>query len=225
MLNVAVNAMQYVGTESGKGFEALLPVGTAIQNARSTYFAFLRLEQDPNKDNQIGLLRDNVHLSYRVGRYIAALSFAELLVPESYRVDGYVLPDVADSPIVGKLPKQYTEIARKCVQNMLETYNLTGEGRYGVKKLVGYEVDPTTAFKAEVEAMNLGTVTAANANALLTAVQNKILAEAPTDMSVTVTSDSTITLTSTPQNVTVTVTLKYGYATVTLTKTISASLS
>lgn len=52
------------------GFDMLIPVGTAVQNARSSYLG----------DN---LNRDKHHLSYTHGRYIAALTWYEVLSGKS----------------------------------------------------------------------------------------------------------------------------------------------
>ena len=51
---------------SMKGIDAVIPTGTAIQNIRAVY---------PDKD----LTRDGFHLSYDLGRYIAAITFISKL--------------------------------------------------------------------------------------------------------------------------------------------------
>ncbi len=121
MINVAVEAMQHKGTNSGNGFTGLLPVGTAIQNARSTYLATINSVNANANYTQYGLQRDNVHLTIKVGRYIAALTFAEFLIDESVRVDNYTLPAIAHDSVSGEFPAEYTEIAQKSVKAAVES--------------------------------------------------------------------------------------------------------
>ena len=79
--------LEYQGTDSGKRFTTLVPVGLSIQNARTTYLALLAYNttayDDKNlsytTDAQIGLQRDGGHVSFNIGRYIAALTLAGAL--------------------------------------------------------------------------------------------------------------------------------------------------
>jgi hypothetical protein len=115
--------MDFAGMQTGNQFTTIIPVGLSIQNARSTYLALLRYNTtayaDGNlnltTDAQIGLQRDGGHVSFNIGRYIAGLTFAEMIVPESMRAEGYVLPDIRVTESVGKLPKEYTTIAQLSV--------------------------------------------------------------------------------------------------------------
>lgn len=149
-LPVARTAMSYKGTTSGKGFDGMIAGGTAIQNVRSTYLGtqFYTTYNKPPAANKpdttswIGLQRDDVHLSFSTGRYIVGLAFAEVLVPESYRLDSYTLPDIVPT-VKGELPKAHTTLAQLCVAKMLETSKLSGDEQYKVTKLTGYEVEPS----------------------------------------------------------------------------------
>ena len=147
-LPVARAAMAHKGTKSGKGFDGLIAGGTAIQNARSTYLGtqFYLTKSNPNNvkpdiTSWIGLQRDDVHLALSTGRYIVGLAFAEVLVPESYRVANYTLPDIAPT-VKGDLPKSHTELAQLCVKEMLRTSKLTGDQQFSVTKLTDYAVEP-----------------------------------------------------------------------------------
>ncbi|MBQ3501493.1 MAG: leucine-rich repeat protein, partial [Oscillospiraceae bacterium] len=121
--------LDYAGTETGKQFENIVPVGLSVQNARTTYLALLAYNTtayaDGNlnlyTDAQIGLQRDGGHLSFNIGRYIAGLTFAEMVIPEEMREEGYVLPDIRVTESIGKLPKEYTEIAQKSVFAAVES--------------------------------------------------------------------------------------------------------
>ena len=57
------------------GVDMVIPTGTAIQNARTTEL-----------NTQHGLLRDNKHLGYGVGRYVAACAWFEALLAPVYEV-------------------------------------------------------------------------------------------------------------------------------------------
>lgn len=147
-LPVARTAMTYTGTNSGKGFDGLIAGGTAIQNARSTYLGtqFYTTYNNPPAANKpdttswLGLQRDDVHLSFSTGRYIVGLAFAEILVPEDYRLDNYTLPDIVPT-VKGELPKSHTALAQLCVQKMLETSKLTGDEQYKITRITGYETE------------------------------------------------------------------------------------
>lgn len=69
MYDNIVNAVQSKIVKSGK-FEKVIPSGTAIQNLRTSFF----------EDN---LTRDGYHLSYNIGRPVAALTWAKVLTGKS----------------------------------------------------------------------------------------------------------------------------------------------
>ena len=142
MLEIAKKAMTYKGS-GGKGFDKLIPVGTAIQNARSTFLGLINYTDPSNTNfNQIGLQRDGVHLSVEVGRYIAGLSFAELIVPEEYRQENYILPKISASALGGTVTEEYTDAAQLCVKKMLESCNATGDDKYKPTEISGYSELP-----------------------------------------------------------------------------------
>ena len=70
MYNAIVNAVQTVILPD-KDFEFIIPVGTAIQNARTAFGDILT--------------RDGFHLSIPLGRYIAALTWAKMLTKKSLK--------------------------------------------------------------------------------------------------------------------------------------------
>ncbi|MBO5931349.1 MAG: DUF4886 domain-containing protein [Clostridia bacterium] len=145
------SVLEYRGTESGKRFTTLVPVGLSIQNARTTYLSLLAYNTtayaDKNlnytTDAQIGLQRDGGHVSFNIGRYIAALTFAEMVVPQSLRVENYQLPDIRKTESVGVLPKEYTILAQKSVLAAVSSWRA---GNLAVTVIEGYTKDPTTAF-------------------------------------------------------------------------------
>lgn len=221
MLGVAKNALSFVGSESGKGFAGLIPVGTAIQNARGTYLGLQYYVNDNTSEKnffQRGLQRDDVHLSVTTGRYIAGLCFAEILVPMEYRLDNYTLPDIVSTDVCGELPDSFTKLAQLCVQNMLDSMKASGNGQYAVNVPSGYESEPS----ALINGMTLDSVTASDKAALLEAIKKQIEAKLPAGAIVTVTAADNITLGNTLAEYTVTVKVQYGYMSTTATKTVKA---
>ncbi|MBQ9116243.1 MAG: hypothetical protein IJY04_04420, partial [Clostridia bacterium] len=204
-----------------------IPVGTAIQNARSTYLGlqYYVTGNDSEKNHfQQGLQRDNVHLSITTGRYIAGLAFARLLVPEEYLLPEYTLPMIADSELVGALPKEYTLLAQLCVQKMIDSMSLTGDAYCGVTPIEGYTEEPGAKLAKSVTEMSLSTFTAKNQGDLVAQIKAKIDAIAPEGAVITVTPVGTVSLTSAEKQYNVTVKIQYGYMTTTVNKTITAKL-
>ncbi len=85
-----------------RGLDVISPAGTAIQNARST--------------GKLGCLcRDGFHLSYGVGRYIAALTFLGKLTQENLDDLTFVPEGIGD--VERKLA---IECAKKAIENPFE---------------------------------------------------------------------------------------------------------
>ncbi len=143
--------LEYKGKTTGKRFSTLVPVGLSIQNARTTYLSLLAYNTtayaDKNlnytTDAQIGLQRDGGHVSFNIGRYIAALTFGEQLIPNAIRAQSYTLPDIRITESIGELPKEYTTIAQQAVSYAINSWK---EGNLQVTNIEGYEKDPTTLF-------------------------------------------------------------------------------
>ena len=140
-------AESYTGPKTGASFKATIPAGAAVQAARGTYLAKLNFNRDAQNidlstDPQFGLQRDGVHISLSIGRYIVGLTFAEVLIPKTERVEGYTLPSMRPSAVVGEMPEEYHEIARLAVDAALESAKLTGDKKFNVKCLTGLENSP-----------------------------------------------------------------------------------
>ena len=203
--------LDYVGNETGARFKTIVPVGLSIQNARTTYLALLRYNTtayaDGNlnliTDAQIGLQRDGGHVSYNIGRYIAALTFAEMVIPESMRVENYVLPDIRVTESVGKLPKEYTVIAQKSVRAAVDGWK---NGSLAVTDIVGYNEDPTIAAKRMLENMTF-LLDCAGADYLTEQMRSAVTEALPTDFvvdAVTFGADAEMAM----------VTIRFGYTSV-----------
>ena len=122
--------LDYAGPDTGKQFKTIIPVGLSVQNARTTYLALLSHNTDAYDngdlnlitDAPIGLQRDPGHLSFNVGRYIAARTFAEMVIPRQMLQAGYTLPEIRVTESVGRLPKEYTAIAQAAVTAAVDTW-------------------------------------------------------------------------------------------------------
>lgn len=173
--------LDYEGTESGKKFEDIVPVGLSVQNARTTYLALLAYNTtayaDGNlnltTDAQIGLQRDGGHLSFNIGRYIAGLTFAEMVIPKEIREEGYVLPDIRITESIGKLPEEYTEIAQKSVFAAVESWK---NGSLEVTEIEGYEVDPVDTESAKLAEVKIAVPYAADDESLKARITEAVFA-------------------------------------------------
>ncbi|MBQ3017307.1 MAG: DUF4886 domain-containing protein [Clostridia bacterium] len=226
MLGVAKSAIEYKGTESGRGFDGFIPVGTAIQNARSTYLGLQYYVDEGDSFNHVkGLQRDNVHLNTTVGRYIAGLCFAELLIPEELRLDTYAIPDVRDSLTIGKLPDEFTEIAKLCVEKMINSFELTGDAQYAYIAIEGYESEPSAEAAKVIEALEIGAMTADDKAALIKAITAIAESALSSNVNVCVRILENMEFSDVYNNCTVEITVGYGFANTTVEKTVSARLN
>ena len=205
--------LDYIGSESGNRYTSIIPVGLSVQNARTTYLSLLsynsekgitvNLENDP----QIGLQRDGGHLTYNVGRYIAGLTFAEIIIPEEMRDEGYVLPDIRITESVGRLPKEYSEIARKSVKAAVESWQ---KDSLAVTNIAGYEKDPITTI---ADAYTVDVACAADLEALKAGISEAVGDQLPEDFVVdAVVLEEGVVLTGAEQTVTATATIRFGYS-------------
>ena len=206
MIDVAVKAAANKGQEGS--FSGIIPVGTAIQNARSTYFALLNYTDSDSLDPQKNLQRDNVHLSRSIGRYIAALTFAEILIPESLREADYDLPEMKDSAVIGELPVGYSELARLAVAEAVATAKA---GTYKPTELKGYTTDPAASTATAIGKLSFSGITATDTGALIAEIIAKASATAPEGALITVELNSSVNITAAPTDFSATVTVTYGY--------------
>ncbi len=215
--------LDYAGTESNRRFETIIPVGLSVQNARTTYFAKLAYNTtayaDKNlnltTDAQIGLQRDGGHLSFNIGRYIAALTFAETVLPQQLRQTDYVLPDIRITESIGQLPKEYTTLAQKSVAAAVNSW--LGSGSLAVTPIEGYTEDPTVAEATRLAQLTVDISCVADAEML----EQKILEAARSLVSEDFNVDKAVlpedfALNGENQQTTVTLTVRFGYTSVTV---------
>ncbi len=167
-VEMAKTALTYTSTDGKLSFTDVVAIGTAIQNARSTYLTTLTYNTDsadkPSLSNDIllGLQRDSEHLSYGMGRYIAGLTVAETVIPGFFRKDSPVLAKPWASPFVGEMPAEYIEMANKAVEAAIAN-------KFAYTAISGYETEPATRV-AEIAAQLAGQGTYAP-NAIIEAVK------------------------------------------------------
>ena len=199
--------LDYLGTETGNRYASIIPVGLSIQNARTTYLSTLSYNigaaVDLQNDPQIGLQRDGGHVTFNLGRYIAGLTFAEMLIPQHLRVEGYVLPGIRVTESVGKLPWEYTRLAQWCVTAAVNSWQ---NGSLAVTNIDGYTEDPTVAAKETLENLTLNR-NCGTQDAQLAQIREAVLSALPADFAV-----DAVAL---DEN-TATVTVRFGYHSVTV---------
>lgn len=171
VVNTLVNT-HYKGTTSGRTFEAVIPVGTAVQNAKTTYLALLKHSKGENAvslahDNNYGMQRDGGHLSLLIGRYMASMTFAKTLMP-NVSVDDLAKVSFYVSPNIGTLPADYKDIVKTSVANAVEKKD-------GVTAIEGKEVSPATTAKNAID-----TKVASEENYVANIVKGKTAEEYPT---------------------------------------------
>ena len=159
--NLVTNADNYFGkyknpdgtvTLTGEKFAGVIPVGTAIQNERTSYLALLshnetaipgsvNLTSDPVR----GLQRDSGHLSFNVGRCTAALTFAKKLTGANTDT---LMKDIASAypgTALSELPADYLTIMKTAVENAIKTPNAV------TPFSADYTTDPAVQAKTAVE--------------------------------------------------------------------------
>ena len=135
--NLVTKAGKYVGwyknddglvTVTKEKFTGVIPVGTAIQNERTSYLALLshnktaipgsvNLTSDPVR----GLQRDSGHLSFNVGRYTAALTFAKKLTGVDTDTLMTGIASAYSGTALSELPADYLTIMKTAVENAIKT--------------------------------------------------------------------------------------------------------
>lgn len=99
MYNAIVHAVE-TGIQPHPEIDVIIPVGTALQNMRTSYIG----------DN---LTRDGYHLSYNLGRYIAGLTWM-------LAVTGRDIADVFYVPNTKEIPGYYLPMIKEAVYNAVD---------------------------------------------------------------------------------------------------------
>ena len=135
--NLVTKADKYVGqyknddgliTKTEEKFTGVIPVGTAIQNERTSYLALLSHNEKAipgsvnlTSDPVLGLQRDSGHLSFNVGRYTAALTFAKKLTGVDTDTLMQGIASAYSGTALSVLPADYLTIMKTAVENAIKT--------------------------------------------------------------------------------------------------------
>ena len=135
--NLVTKADKYVGqyknddgliTVTEEKFTGVIPVGTAIQNERTSYLALLSHNEKAipgsvnlTSDPVLGLQRDSGHLSFNVGRYTAALTFAKKLTGADTDTLMQGIASAYSGTALSELPADYLTIMKTAVENAIKT--------------------------------------------------------------------------------------------------------
>ena len=115
MYNAITSAVQ-TKVANHAGIDFVIPSGTAIQNARTSYLGDT-------------LTRDGYHLSLNLGRYIAGLTWIA-------EITGWSIADIDYVPSIEEIPSQYLPLIREAVQNAVEKPFKVTESSYKVKDAI-----------------------------------------------------------------------------------------
>ena len=186
--NLVTKADKYVGqyknddgsiTVTEEKFTGVIPVGTAIQNERTSYLALLshnetaipglvNLTSDPVR----GLQRDSGHLSFNVGRYTAALTFAKKLTGADTDTLMKNIASAYPGTALSELPADYLTIMKTAVENAIKTPNAV------TPFSADYTTDPAvqaeTAVKGTTYTYKVGADETYSENGLRTYLENAV---------------------------------------------------
>ena len=212
----------YVGTESGKGFAGVIPVGSAIQAARNTYLTYLNYNTSrynganitAKDDPVMGLQRDDVHQSLVLGRYIAGLTAALTLIPEEARSVDYTLPHFRDSEQIGRLPSEYMDIAIACADAAIASLSRTGKSRFIPSNPTGFKNSPVPAAEEAIKNAAVTVPAVDDATALKGKIAEAVKAVSGFDVKVSVTLKGDYTAPAKGQSTTITadISFTHGYS-------------
>ncbi len=218
-------AKGYTGAETGAAFKGVIPAGTAIQNARNSYLAYLEYNTDSDDkgnrscDAQAGLSRDGVHLTFNIGRFIVSRIFAEVLVPEEIRKETYTLPSLRSSEAVGDLPSGYQTVCEEAVSYALESLSKTGNGYLQKTVLTDHLINPIVSF-SDTGTISVPLFGISSDEELLESLYSYMISEYEISVLSAEVTDNSFPADGASSEVTVTMELSYGYDTLTTEKTV-----
>lgn len=104
-------------------YKYLIPVGTAVENARTSYLGGIRGNLDNGSSMVGGLQRDSVHMN-DIGKYIAAMTWAKVLKPEWNVLDTAFVPIVKYSGTNNIVcDEDVQKVAKEAVENAVNIWN------------------------------------------------------------------------------------------------------
>ena len=208
--------------EQNKNVSFIVPIGTAVENARGTYINQFnyRPESQSNiakvnlltgqsigstmtPDNNNGIQRDETHMSAVVGRFLAGYTMGEMLVKHINGLGGAQFTNktaieqiYSYDPNIGLLPAEYVQTIKACADAAMAS-------PYTVTQLTDHKTDPVQAVKTLVESADF-TNTEWNETSIKAKAEAVLAEKAGAKVISVSVSDSTATIT-----------LRYGYSTAT----------
>lgn len=126
----------------------LIPVGTAVENARTSYLAGIRGATSAS-DLMGGLQRDSVHLN-DIGKYIAAMTWAKVLKPEWDVAGMSYAPDVTYAGTDKKvIDEDIIKVSKEAVSNAVKVWNEITPSAYPFR-IMSYENSNVTVAASNI---------------------------------------------------------------------------
>ena len=177
--------------EENSNVSFVIPVGTAVENARTTFLGNLNYKSTGSNftkvdlltgepisgtmanDNNYGLQRDETHMSAVVGRFLAGYTIGKYLINHINSMIGTDFTGKEEiSEIysfdrdIGKLPELYVDAIKDSADTAIEK-------PYEKTELTAYD-DPMTAIKTAVERAEYKFADLATDDAVKTAIEKKL---------------------------------------------------
>ena len=177
--------------EKNNNVSFVIPVGTAVENARTTFLGELKYESTGSNftkvnlltgenmsgtmrnDNNSGLQRDETHMSAVVGRFLAGYTIGEYLINHINSMIGADFTNKEEiSEIysfdtdIGKLPAMYVDAIKASADAAIEK-------PYQVATLTGYD-DPMEPIKAAISTAAYSFEGIASNDAMREAIESKL---------------------------------------------------
>ena len=177
--------------EKNDNVSFVIPVGTAVENARTTFLGELdytstgsgfskvnlltgeKINGTMGNDNNSGLQRDNTHMSAVVGRFLAGYTIGEYLINHINSMNGTDFTNKEEiseiysfDTAVGKLPELYVDAIKASADAAIEK-------PYQVATLTGYD-DPMEPIKAAISTAAYRFEGIASNDAMREAIESKL---------------------------------------------------
>ena len=222
-INTYWQMMQEV-VEKNENVSFVIPVGTAVENARTTFLGELdytstgsdfskvnlltgeKINGTMGNDNNSGLQRDETHMSAVVGRFLAGYTIGEYLIDHINKMTGTDFTSKEEiseiysfDTAIGKLPAMYVDAIKDSADAAIKE-------PYQVTTLTGYK-DPMESIETAIEEATYSFEGIASNDALKEAIESKL-----GNLNLLSGTDTTVTV-STMENgaFTATVNVQFGY--------------
>ena len=210
--------------EKNNNVSFVIPVGTAVENARTTFLGELKYESTGSNftkvnlltgknmsgtmrnDNNSGLQRDETHMSAVVGRFLAGYTIGEYLINHINSMIGADFTSTEEiteiysfDTDIGKLPAMYVDAIKASADAVIEK-------PYQVATLTGYD-DPMESIETAIEKATYSFEGIASNDALKKAIESKL-----GNLNLLSGTDTTVTVLAMENDAfTATVNVRFGY--------------